>query len=72
MASAADSGVDTGNDSNDSSIQEKLSKMDINLTSDIFEQLKPSDSSKETSSEEEQDNNNPTHAAFSMVGLHVG
>lgn len=71
MASAADSGVETGNDSNDSSIQEKLSKMEINLTSDIFQHTKPSDSSKETSSEEEQDNNNPTVAAFAMVGLYL-
>lgn len=53
MASAMDSGVDTGNDSNDSLAQEKHSLLDLGY---IKPKQRSLDSEKENSSEEEQDN----------------
>lgn len=46
MASTIDSGIDTGNDSSDSSLQDKFSKMDLELPS----QLKLSDSKNDSNS----------------------
>lgn len=64
MASAMDSGVDTGNDSNDSLAQEKHSLLDLGY---IKPKQRTLDSEKENSSEEEQDN--PHTSSKTMVTI---
>lgn len=66
MASAMDSGVDTGNDSNDSLAQEKHSLLDLSY---IKPKQRTLDSEKENSSEEEQDNSHTSSKTMVTIKL---